>query len=47
MHDHAIDFQLVPPGTHRRNAFKWAKRTLENHFICNMQLSKKRRRAHE
>jgi hypothetical protein len=34
MHDQAIDFQLVPPGTHRRNAAEWAIRTFKNHFIA-------------
>ena len=34
--DEAIDFQLVPPGMHRRNAAERAIRTLKNHFIAGL-----------
>jgi hypothetical protein len=34
MHNQAIDFQLVPPGTHRRNAAERAIDTFKNHFIA-------------
>jgi hypothetical protein len=31
-----VDFQLVPPGLHRRNAAKRAIRTFQNHFIAGL-----------
>jgi len=31
-----IDFQLVPPGVHRRNAAERAIRTFKNHFIAGL-----------
>ena len=31
-----IDFQLVPPGVHRRNAVERAIRTFKNHFIAGL-----------
>jgi hypothetical protein len=31
-----VDFQLVPPGMHRRNAAKRAIRTFKNHFIAGL-----------
>ncbi|KAI2506705.1 Reverse transcriptase (RNA-dependent DNA polymerase) [Fragilaria crotonensis] len=31
-----IDFQLVPPGMHRRNAAERAIRTFKNHFIAGL-----------
>ena len=31
-----IDFQLVPPGMHRRNAAEQAIRTWKNHFITGL-----------
>ena len=31
-----IDFQLVPPGLHRRNAAERAIRTFKNHFIAGL-----------
>ena len=34
MTDENIDFQLVPPGVHRRNAAERAIRTFKNHFIA-------------
>jgi hypothetical protein len=36
MHDNAIDFQLAPPGIHRRNAAERAIRTFKNHFIAGL-----------
>lgn len=36
MHDEEIDFQLVPPGIHRRNAAERAIRTFKNHFIAGL-----------
>ena len=32
----AIDFQLVPPAVHRRNAAERAIRTFQNHFIAGL-----------
>jgi len=34
--DEKIDYQLVPPGTHRRNAAERAIRTFKNHFIAGL-----------
>jgi hypothetical protein len=34
--DNDIDFQLVPPGVHRRNAAARAIRTFQNHFIAGL-----------
>jgi hypothetical protein len=34
--DETIDFQLVPPGVHRRNAAERAIRTFQNHFIAGL-----------
>jgi hypothetical protein len=34
--DEAIDYQLVPPGVHRRNAAERAIRTFQNHFIAGL-----------
>jgi hypothetical protein len=31
-----IDYQLVPPGVHRRNAAERAIHTLQNHFIASL-----------
>ena len=36
MKDEKIDFQLVPPGSHRRNAAERAIRTFKNHFIAGL-----------
>jgi hypothetical protein len=36
MVDQGIDFQLVPPGSHRRNAAERAIRTFKNHFIAGL-----------
>ncbi|KAG7366875.1 hypothetical protein IV203_029545 [Nitzschia inconspicua] len=36
MHDQDLDFQLVPPYLHRRNAAKRAIRTFKNHFIAGL-----------
>ena len=36
MHDQSIDFQLAPPGMHRRNAAERAIRTFKNHFIAGL-----------
>jgi len=34
MRDEHVDFQLAPPGVHRRNAAERAIRTFKNHFIA-------------
>ena len=31
-----VDYQLVPPGCHRRNAAERAIRTFKNHFIAGL-----------
>ena len=36
MHAEQIDFQLVPPHVHRRNAAERAIRTFKNHFIAGL-----------
>ena len=36
MQQEEIDFQLVPPGIHRRNAAERAIRTFKNHFIAGL-----------
>jgi hypothetical protein len=36
MHQENIDFQLVPPSVHRRNAAERAIRTFQNHFIAGL-----------
>jgi hypothetical protein len=36
MHSEDDDFQLVPPGMHRRNAAERAIRTFKNHFIAGL-----------
>ena len=36
MRDAAIDYQLVPPKVHRRNAAERAIRTFKNHFIAGL-----------
>ncbi len=36
MRDEKIDFQLVPPHVHRRNAAERAIRTFKNHFIAGL-----------
>jgi hypothetical protein len=36
MHANDVDFQLVPPGIHRRNAAERAIRTFKNHFIAGL-----------
>ncbi|KAG7340278.1 hypothetical protein IV203_023821 [Nitzschia inconspicua] len=36
MHDQNLDFQLVPPYLHRRNAAERAIRTFKNHFIAGL-----------
>ena len=34
--DNEVDYQLVPPGIHCRNAAKKAIRTFKNHFISGL-----------
>jgi hypothetical protein len=34
--EETIDYQLVPPGVHRRNAAERAIRTFQNHFIAGL-----------
>jgi hypothetical protein len=36
MHANDVNFQLVPPGIHRRNAAERAIRTFKNHFIAGL-----------
>ncbi len=36
MHDQDIDFQLVPPAVHRRNAAERAIRTFKSHLITGL-----------
>ena len=36
MHEQEEDFQLVPPGNHRRNSAERAIRTFKNHFIAGL-----------
>jgi hypothetical protein len=36
LHEQEVDFQLVPPGMHRRNAAERAIRTWKNHFIAGL-----------
>jgi hypothetical protein len=36
MTDEGIDYQLVPPAVHRRNAAERAIRTFQNHFIAGL-----------
>ena len=36
LRDADVDFQLVPPGLHRRNAAERAIRTFKNHFIAGL-----------
>ncbi|CAJ1938144.1 unnamed protein product [Cylindrotheca closterium] len=36
LHASEIDFQLVPPGMHRRNSAERAIRTFQNHFIAGL-----------
>jgi hypothetical protein len=36
LRDSSIEFQLVPPGVHRRNAAERAIRTFKNHFIAGL-----------
>jgi hypothetical protein len=36
MHAKQIDYQLVPPNMHRRNAAERAIRTFKNHFIATL-----------
>ena len=36
MNDENVDFQLAPPGVHRRNAAERAIRTFKNHFIAGL-----------
>ena len=36
MSEENVEFQLVPPGTHRRNAAERAIRTFKNHFIAGL-----------
>ena len=36
MSDEGIDYQLVPPNVHRRNAAERAIRTFKNHFIAGL-----------
>jgi hypothetical protein len=36
MADQQVDFQLVPPGVHRRNAAERAIRTFKNHLIAGL-----------
>jgi hypothetical protein len=36
MKNEAVDFQLVPPGVHRRNAAERAIHTIKNHLIAGL-----------
>jgi hypothetical protein len=36
MYEKEVDFQLVPPGMHRRNATERAIHTFQNHFIAGL-----------
>ena len=36
LHKEGIDFQLVPPGSHRRNAAERAIQTFKDHFIAGL-----------
>jgi hypothetical protein len=36
MHANDVDFQLVPPGIHKRNAAERAIRMFKNHFIAGL-----------
>jgi hypothetical protein len=36
MHNSDVDYQLVPPGIHRRYAAERAIRTFKNHFIAGL-----------
>jgi hypothetical protein len=36
MYDNNVDFQLVPPGIHGRNAAERAIRTFKNYFIAGL-----------
>ncbi|MHA7856378.1 hypothetical protein [Marinobacter shengliensis] len=36
MHEQGVDYQLVPPHVHRRNAAERAIRTFKNHFIAGL-----------
>jgi hypothetical protein len=36
LHEQDVDFQLVPPSDHRRNAAEHAIRTWQNHFIAGL-----------
>jgi hypothetical protein len=36
MHEEEVDFQLVTPGSHRRNAAERAIRTFKNHFVAGL-----------
>ena len=36
MAEEGVDYQLVPPGSHRRNAAERAIRTFKNHFIAGL-----------
>jgi hypothetical protein len=36
LNEENIDYQLVPPGTHRRNAAERAIWTFKNHFIVGL-----------
>jgi hypothetical protein len=36
LHENEVEYQLVPPGIHRRNAAERAIRTWKNHFIAGL-----------
>ena len=36
MHEKQVDFQLVPPHMHRRNAYERTIHTFKNHFISGL-----------
>jgi hypothetical protein len=36
MHEQEVDFQLVPPGMHCRNAAERGIRTFQNHFFAGL-----------
>ena len=39
LQDEAIDFQLVPPHMHRRNAAERAIQTFKNHFVSALAIT--------
>ena len=38
MDEEGVEYQLVPPGQHRRNAAERAIRSFKNHFLAGMAL---------